>query len=173
MPDKETRKNVLAIFSGVFDPITDGHLDIITRGSTIFAQIIIAVGTNPEKQQLFSKAERVEMINELVADLPNVKIQAYEGLTIDFVKKVGGTIILKGIRDTTDLHYELQQANTNRLVGGIETLFLLTGDRHALTSSSLIKQIAAMGGDVTSLVPRLVAEKLLQKLIPGTNGSRS
>jgi pantetheine-phosphate adenylyltransferase len=161
---KVTNKPVVAVFSGVFDPITEGHLDIIRRSAVIFNHIVVAVGTNPEKTELFTKNERVTLIHELIKDLPNAEVQGYEGLTIDFVKSIGGTVIIKGIRDSVDLRYELQQANTNRLAGGIETLLMLTGDRYALTSSSLIKQVASMGGDVSSLVPPLVAEKLKSKL---------
>ena len=171
MADSETKKPIVAVFSGVFDPITEGHLDIIRRGAQIFNKVIVAVGTNPEKQELFSKSERVELIRSLVPDIPNVEVQGYEGLTIDFVKRVGGTAIIKGIRDTVDLRHELQQASTNRLAGGIETLFLLTGDRHALTSSSLIKQIVSMGGDVSSLVPPAVAAKLRERL--GQKGGKT
>ncbi len=157
-------KLVTAVFSGVFDPVTEGHLDIIRRGATVFNRLIVAVGTNPEKTELFNKNERVEIIKELVKSLTNVEVIGYEGLTFDFVKKMGGSVILKGIRDTVDLRYELQQANTNLLAGGIETLFMLAGERHALTSSTLIKQVAAMGGDVSSLVPNLVARRLKEKL---------
>jgi len=157
-------KLVTAVFSGVFDPVTEGHLDIIRRGATVFNRLIVAVGTNPEKTELFNKNERVEIIKELVKSLTNVEVIGYEGLTFDFVKKMGGSVILKGSRDTVDLRYELQQANTNLLAGGIETLFMLAGERHALTSSTLIKQVAAMGGDVSSLVPNLVARRLKEKL---------
>ena len=157
-------KPVIAVFSGGFDPITEGHLDIIRRSALIFNRVIVAVGTNPEKVELFSKSERVELIRELIKGIPNVEVQGYEGLTIDFVKSVGGTVIIKGVRDSVDLRYELQQANTNRLAGGVETLLMLTGDRYALTSSSLIKQVATMGGDVSSMVPQRVAEKLKEKI---------
>lgn len=157
-------KPVVAVFSGVFDPITDGHLDIIRRSAVIFNRVVVAIGTNPQKTELFTKNERLELIRELVKDIPNVEVHDYEGLTIDFVKSVGGTVIIKGIRDSVDLRYELLQANTNRLAGGIETLLMLTGDRFVLTSSSLIKQVASMGGDVSSMVPPLVAEKLKSKL---------
>lgn len=159
-----TNKPVVAVFSGVFDPITEGHMDIIRRSAVIFNRVVVAVGTNPGKMELFTKNERVELIHKLIRDIPNVEVQGYEGLTINFVKSIGGTIIIKGIRDSVDLRYELQQANTNRLAGGIETLLMLTGDRYALTSSSLIKQVASMGGDVSSMVPPLVAEKLKSKL---------
>lgn len=157
-------KPATAVFSGVFDPITDGHLDIIHRGARLFDKLIVGVGTNPVKSELFSKTERVEIIRKLVSDLSNVEVQSYDGLTMDFVRKVGGTAILKGIRDTIDLRSELQQASTNRIAGGIETLFLLTGTEYALTSSTLIKQVVSMGGDVSELVPVQVVEKLKKKL---------
>jgi len=161
-------KPVIAVFSGVFDPVTEGHLDIIRRGAAIFSRLVVAVGTNPEKSELFTKTERVALIRELVSNLPNVEVRGYEGLTFAFVRSIGGSVILKGIRDTVDLRYELQQANTNRLAGGIETLFILAADRHALTSSTLIKQVAAMGGDVGALVPDLVAKRLREKLVKKT-----
>jgi pantetheine-phosphate adenylyltransferase len=159
-------KPVIAVFSGVFDPITDGHMDIIRRSAVIFNRVVVAIGTNPQKTELFTKNERLELIRELVKDIPNVEVHGYEGLTIDFVKSIGGTVIIKGIRDSVDLRYELQQANTNRLAGGVETLLMLTGDRFVLTSSSLIKQVASMGGDVSSMVPPLVAQRLKSKLKP-------
>jgi pantetheine-phosphate adenylyltransferase len=162
--DKPVKNPVVAVFSGVFDPITEGHLNIIRRSADIFSKLIVAVGTNPEKTELFNKDERVELIRELTGDMDNVEAHGYEGLTINFVKAMGGTIILKGIRDTMDLRYELQQANTNRLAGGIETLFMLAADRYALTSSTLIKQVASMGGDVSSMVPPLVNQRLKEKL---------
>ena len=157
-------KQVTAVFPGVFDPITEGHLDIIRRGAEIFNRFVVAVGTNPEKSELFPKSQRVEQLKTLLADIPNIEIHAYETLTIDFIRKIGGGIIVRGIRDSVDLRYELQQANTHRIAGGIETLFLLTSDKYALTSSTLIKQIASMGGDVSSLVPPLVSKLLHEKL---------
>lgn len=165
MPTESQRQTraVIAVFTGVFDPPTEGHMDIIRRGAEIFSRLVVAVGNNPEKTELFDKRERVTLLQNLVADLPNVEVQGYEGLTFDFVKRIGGSVILKGIRDTVDLRYELQQANTNRLAGGIETLFLLAADRHALTSSTLIKQVAAMGGDVSQLVPAPVNTRLKEK----------
>ncbi len=157
-------EKVIAVFPGAFDPVTEGHLDIINRGSKIFNKLIVAVGKNPEKRVLFEVNEKIDILRELTTNLPNVEVHGYEGLTIDFVKKVNGRVILKGIRDSVDLRYELQQANTNRLAGGIETLFVLAGEKHALTSSTLIKQIVAMGGDASSLVPPQVADRLKEKL---------
>jgi len=161
----------LAVYPGTFDPITLGHLDVIERGGRIFDEVIVAVGWNPDKRgEIFTQAERVEMIRRLVSKWPNVRVEAYRGLTYEFVKKVGGAVILRGIRDSVDLRTELLQANTNLLAGGVETVFILASHDHALTSSSLIKQIVALGGDaatLTRLVPSLVAEQLMAKLQAG------
>lgn len=162
----------LAVYPGTFDPITLGHLDLIERGKQLFRELIVGVGINPDKKdELFSHEERVEMIEQLVAKWPNVKVRAYKGLTYKFVRNVGGLTILRGIRDSVDLRLELLQANTNMLLGGIETVFLLGSHDHALTSSSLIKQIVALGGEletVERLVPAAVAQKLLEKIHSGT-----
>lgn len=156
-----------AVFPGTFDPPTNGHIDIIRRGTRIAEELIVAVGHNPEKEALFSAAERVEMLNELVGDLGNVRVEAYQGLTAEFVRRVGADIIIRGIRDNVDLHYELQQANINLAIGGVETIFLLTRDQFALTSSTYIKQIVALGmADIrrlSRLVPPSVARRLRDK----------
>lgn len=168
MADKHSQNSdVTVVFPGTFDPPTEGHLEIIRRGGRMFTHLIVAVGRNPDKQHLFNADERVDMVRQLVADMPNVTVEAYEGLTIDFVRTHNASAILKGIRDTVDLRTELHQANTNRLIGDIETLFILTSDRHALTSSTLIKQVASMKGDISRLVPPLVAERLRQKFSQG------
>jgi len=157
----------LAVYPGMFDPVTYGHLDIIKRGRRLFDKLIVAVGQDPDKQELFSQHDRVAMIAELVARMPNVEVRAYEGLTLNFVRSVGAMAILRGIRDSVDLRRELQLANTNLMVGDIETIFLMTTDQHALTSSTLIKQIASLGGydpkRMARLVPPNVAEKLQEK----------
>src|SRR5438552_9912803 len=123
----------IAIFPGMFDPPTIGHLDIIRRGRLLFDRLIVAVGQNPEKEQLFPTSERVEMLQELLTDMPNVAVEAYDGLTMDFARVQKARAILRGIRDATDLGYELQQATANLLVGGVETVFLLAGDQYVLT----------------------------------------
>jgi pantetheine-phosphate adenylyltransferase len=163
MPDDR----IIAVFPGAFDPITQGHVDIIQRGRTFVDELIVAVGHNPEKHPLFTAEERVQMIEELLAGMEGVRVQAYEGLTADFVLMVNARLIIRGIRDNVDLHYELQQANVNLAVGNVETIFLMTRDQFALTSSTYIKQIVEMGcHDVkrlSRLVPPSVAERLREK----------
>jgi len=157
----------IGVFPGTFDPITIGHLDIIKRGRRLVNQLIVAVGQNPEKKALFSAAERVEMVQELVRDWPDVQVMTYQGLTAEFVRTVDADIILRGIRDNVDLHYELQQANINLAIGEIETIFLLSRDQFALTSSTYIKQIVELGmrdiDRLSLLVPPNVAKRLREK----------
>src|SRR5881394_1253947 len=152
-----------AVFPGQFDPITNGHLDVIRRAVQLFDELIVAVGINPEKRELFPLDARIEMARELVKDIPAVKVQKYTGLTVDFVRSVNATVILRGIRDVSDLRYEFQLALANRAVGGIETVFIMTGDQYALTSSSLIRQVVALGGDLKTLqavLPASVVKRL-------------
>lgn len=151
------------MFPGAFDPVTNGHLDVIKRGRKLFDELVVAVGNNPEKQDLFTPAERMGILEALVADLPDVRVASYTGLTVDFARKIGAAAILRGIRNTSDLQFEFQIALTNRQVAGIETVFIMTSVEYAFTSSSLIKQVAAMGGDVSALVPPGVAERIRQK----------
>jgi len=154
-----------AVYPGTFDPITLGHLDVIERGRRIFDELIVAVGWNPDKRdELFSQTERVEMIRELVSGMENVSVASYRGLTYEFVKKVGASVILRGIRDSVDLRTELLQANTNLLVGGVETVFILTSHEHALTSSSLIKQIVSIGGPEVQTLNKLLPETVIERL---------
>jgi pantetheine-phosphate adenylyltransferase len=156
----------VGVFPGQFDPITNGHLDVIHRGLKLFDQLIVAVGINPDKKDMFTIEERVEMNHQLLKDTPNVRVETYTGLTVDFVRRMRATAILRGIRDVSDLRYEFQLAMANRAVGGVETVFVMTGDQYALTSSSLIRQVVALGGDVRQLkavLPELVIERLLAK----------
>jgi pantetheine-phosphate adenylyltransferase len=167
MPTNGRRR---AIFPGTFDPVTYGHLDLINRGARLFDQLVIGVGKNPEKSEMFSPDERVEMMREGIADLDNVTVQAYEGLTMKFAHAVSADVIVRGIRDSVDLRDELHFANANLLVGDVETVFLMASDRNALTSSSLIKQIVEMGGSeverLAELVPPGVLKRLAEKLRP-------
>ena len=156
----------IAVFPGQFDPITNGHLDVIRRGTRLFDELVVGVGINPEKRELFSIDERVEIIQSLLKDVNGVRVERFTGLTVDFVRQVGATVILRGIRDVSDLRYEFQLALANRAVGDVETVFIMTGDQYALTSSSLIRQIVSLGGDVKSLksiLPEVVVTRLQQK----------
>jgi len=161
-----TRQRRLAVFPGQFDPITNGHLDVIRRGVALFDELIVGVGINPEKRELFTIDERVSMIRALVRDIPRVHVAKFTGLTVDFVKRSKATAILRGIRDVSDVRYEFQLALANRAVGGVETVFIMTGEQYALTSSSLIRQVVAFGGDVkqlSSVLPELVVQRLAEK----------
>lgn len=160
------RDKKIAVFPGQFDPMTNGHLDVIRRGVRLFDELIVAVGVNPDKREFFTIDERVEMIRTLVKDIEAVRVEKYTGLTVDFVRSVKAAAILRGIRDGTDLRYEFQLALANRTVGEVETAFIMTGDQFALTSSSLIRQIVGLGGDVRSLsgiLPAVVIAKLREK----------
>jgi pantetheine-phosphate adenylyltransferase len=156
----------VALFPGTFDPITNGHLDVIRRGCEIFDNLVVAIGHNPAKKELFTMEERLDMIRTLLAtEAPKVRIETYKGLTVDYAKSIGATVILRGLRNVSDLHYEFQLALTNRAVADIETVFVMSGENYGFTSSSLIKQIAA-GGNIdrlSKLLPNLVVEKLKAK----------
>lgn len=161
------------MFPGSFDPVTYGHLDVIRRGRRLFDRVVVAVGRNPGKDPLFSPEERVEMIrsliDELVRDEPGeavTVVRSFAGLTVDFAREVGASVLLRGIRNLSDLQNEVQQALTNRQVAGLETVFVVAGQDFAYTSSSLIKQVTAMGRDLSSLrtmVPPPVVKALKRK----------
>src|SRR5512137_333111 len=123
-------KFIRAIFPGSFDPITNGHLDVVQRGIRLFDDLIIAVGRSPQKDELFSPDERVAMIKELVADIPNVMVESYSGLTVEYAASRGASVILRGLRNLTDVQYEFQLALTNRSVAGIETVFIMTSEQY-------------------------------------------
>ena len=135
-----------AVFPGQFDPLTNGHLDVIRRGAPLFDELIVGVGVNPQKTELFDQPERLEMVRQVCREMAGVRVEAYSGLTADFVRSVEATCLLRGVRDITDLRYEFQSPLAKRAVGGVETLFLMTGDQYALTSSSLIRQVVLLGG---------------------------
>ena len=161
-----SRPHKIGVFPGQFDPITNGHLDVIRRGVHLFDELIVGVGINPEKREMFTLGERVRMITALLKDEKGVRVEKYKGLTVDFVRQSKATAILRGIRDVSDLRYEFQLALANRAVGGVETVFIMAGDQFALTSSSLIRQVVALGGDIRQLraiLPSLVVDRLLEK----------
>ncbi|HYO08391.1 MAG TPA: pantetheine-phosphate adenylyltransferase [Tepidisphaeraceae bacterium] len=156
----------VAVFPGQFDPITNGHLEVIDRGEKLFDELIVAVGINPEKKELFSVEQRMEMARALLKDKPGVRVEQYAGLTVDFVRQSGALAILRGIRDASDLRYEFQLALANRAVGEVETVFIMTGEQYALTSSSLIRQVLSLGGDVrklAGLLPEIVIKRLQER----------
>jgi pantetheine-phosphate adenylyltransferase len=154
---------VRAIFPGSFDPITNGHLDVVKRAMRLFDELIIAVGRSPVKNQLFSPAERVEMIAELITDLPGVRVESFEGLTVEYAARSKADVILRGLRSLTDVQYEFQLAMTNRAVAGIETVFIMTSEQYGFTSSTLIREIASLGGDLSNLIPPSVQKRLVER----------
>ncbi len=154
----------LAIYPGTFDPITNGHLDLIQRGLRIFDHIIVAVAEGSFKKTLFTVEERLEMIREALADKPNVTIDSFQGLLVEYVKSKNARVVLRGLRAVTDFEYEFQMAMMNRrLEPEIETVFLMTGLRWVFLSSSILKEAAVHGGNIEGMVPELVYQKLREK----------
>jgi len=158
------KKFIRAIFPGTFDPITNGHLDVINRGIKLFDELIIAVGRSPIKNPLFTPEERVEMIAELVADIPGVSVESFDGLTGEYAAKKKANAILRGLRSLTDVQYEFKLAMTNRAVAGIETVFVMTSEEYGFTSSTLIREVASLGGNVSNLIPKNIYNRLQQQL---------
>lgn len=157
-------KQVIAVYPGSFDPITNGHIDVIRRGDKMFDSLIIGVGQNPGKEELFSIDERVEMIQELVKDMPRVKVLRFDCLTVEFAAMQKADVMLRGLRNLSDVQYEFQLAMTNRTVAGIETVFIMTSEEYGYVSSTLVRQIALLGGDVSKLLPPSVFARLRRKL---------
>jgi len=149
---------------GTFDPITLGHIDIIKRASSIFDEVTIAVMVNQTKQTLFTVEERIEMTREATSQYPNVKVDSWSGLLVDYCKRNEISIIVKGLRAVTDFDYELQMSQVNLQLQGVETLFLSTAPAHSFLSSSLVKEIASYGGDVSSYIPAILLERLKNRL---------
>ena len=152
-----------AVCPGSFDPLTLGHIDVFERAAAQFDQVIVAVLANPGKSGMFSVPERIEMIEEATAHLPNLRVEAGEGLVVDFVRARGLTAIVKGLRTGTDFEYELQMAQMNRHIAGVDTFFVATTPRYSFVSSSLAKEVAGHGGDVSALLPEAVNRRLRAK----------
>lgn len=153
-----------ALCPGSFDPVTNGHLDIVERTARHFDDVIIAVIRNPQKaQSLFSLEERQEMLREVTAHLPNVRIEFFKGLLVEFAREHGAEAIVKGLRAVSDFDYELQMAQMNQRLSGIDTFFISTSPQHSFLSSSLVKEVARFGGDVSSMVPPMVAKRLADR----------
>jgi pantetheine-phosphate adenylyltransferase len=156
-------KIVRAIFPGSFDPITNGHLDVISRGMKLFDELIVAVGQSPLKDQLFTPEQRVEMIAELIKDMPGVSVEGFNGLTVEYARQKKANVILRGLRSLTDVNYEFELAMTNRSVTGIETIFVMTTEQYGFISSTLVRQVASLGGDISNLVPENVYRRLRER----------
>lgn len=154
----------IAVCSGSFDPVTLGHLDIIKRGSVVFDKVIVGVLNNVNKKPLFTVDERVEMLKESTKDLHNVTIDSFNGLLIDYMRKVNANVILRGLRAISDFEYEMQIASMNRkLDDEIETFFIMTKNEYSFLSSSIVKEVAKYQGNITGLVPPVVEEALKKK----------
>ncbi len=157
----------LAICSGSFDPITNGHIDIIKRAAKMFDRLIVLVSVNYKKASTFTSGERVAMIERVLAelDLPNVSVDMYDGLLVNYAKQVGATALVRGLRAVTDFEYEFQMALTNKkLCGDVETIFLTTSSEYMFLSSSIVKQVVHFGGSLTDFVPACIYEDIIKKL---------
>jgi pantetheine-phosphate adenylyltransferase len=157
----------IAVYPGSFDPPTNGHLDLIERGSKIFEELVVAILRNSEKVPMFNVAERLEMLRELTAGLKNVRLDTFDGLMVQFAKSIDAKCVLRGIRAISDYEYELQMALMNRkLEPTLETVFMMPADKYSYVSSRLVREVARAGGPVKGLVPDVVQQKLREKLEP-------
>lgn len=154
----------VAVYPGVFDPVTLGHLDIIRRGAALFDRLIVAVAENPDKAPLFSRDQRLAMVGRATKGVRGVVVDAYEGLTTEFVRQHGATVILRGLRQHADFEYEYQLALANRTISGVETVFVMADERTAYISSHLVREVARLGGNVSRFVPPGVAGALKKQV---------
>ncbi len=153
-----------AVYPGMFDPVTNGHLDVIKRGSLLFDKLIVSVGCNPSKASLFSVGERMEMIRENTKGLKNVKVDCFSGMLVDYLKKQKTNILLRGIRTISDFESEYQRALTNRALNKeVETVFVMSSEQYAFLNSTLIKEVVSLGGQVSQFVPSSVERQLIKK----------
>ncbi len=151
----------LAVVPGSFDPITNGHLDIIKRGAKVFGEVNVVIMNNSAKDSLFTVEERINLIKEVTASIPNVKVETSAGLMIDYANSVGASAVIRGLRAVSDFEYEMQITSMNRVLDdNIETFFIMTNNQYSFLSSSIVKEVAKYGGDISELVPRQVAEAL-------------
>ncbi|WP_405491531.1 pantetheine-phosphate adenylyltransferase [Nocardia sp. NBC_00511] len=153
-----------ALCPGSFDPVTLGHLDVFARAAEQFDEVIVTVVVNPNKQGMFTVEERIDLIREVTAHLPNVRVESWRGLLVDFAKQEGVTAIVKGLRDAGDFGYELQMAQMNRKLTGVDTYFIATNPAYSFVSSSLVKEVATYGGDIADLLPPVVHKRLLARI---------
>ena len=153
-----------AIYPGSFDPVTNGHVDIILRSSKIVDKLIVGVLNNSAKKSLFSVEERVSMLKELTKDLPNVEVTSFDGLLVDYMREIDSSIIVRGLRAVTDFEYELQIAQTNHIENtDIETIFLTTNLQYSYLSSTIVKEFASYGGDISKFVPEQFVDRIYEK----------
>jgi len=153
------------VYPGSFDPISYGHIDLVRRGLKVFSELTVAVARNEGKSALFTTEERVEMVREVLKDTPKLRVDSYDGMTVDYVRSAGASMILRGIRTISDFEYEFQMALTNRhFADDIEMIFMMTSNEYAFLSSHFIKEIVALGGDVSAFVPPFVEQRLKEKL---------
>jgi pantetheine-phosphate adenylyltransferase len=158
-------KSITAIYPGSFDPVTNGHLDLIARGARIFDKLVVAVLQNLEKAPLFSAPERAEMLRETTREWPNVEVDLFDGLLVDYARRRNAQVILRGIRAISDYEYEFQMALMNRrLEASVETVFMMPAERYIYLSSRLVREVAQLGGSIDGLVPQPVIEKLKAKI---------
>ncbi len=153
-----------AVCPGSFDPVTNGHLDIVARASNLFDEVVVAVLINKKKQGMFTVEERIELLQTVTADLPNVVVGSFHGLLVDFCRDQGIQAIVKGLRAVSDFDYELQMAQMNYQLSGVDTIFVSTNPLYSYLSSSLIKEVATYGGDVSNLLPGVVYDRLRQRV---------
>ncbi|MFE4811049.1 pantetheine-phosphate adenylyltransferase [Peribacillus simplex] len=154
----------IAICPGSFDPITFGHLDIIQRGANVFDEVYVVIVNNSAKNSLFTVEERLELITEATAHMPNVKVDFYQGLTVDYAESVSANAIIRGLRATSDFEYEMQGTSMNRFLNNkIESFFIMTKNQYSFLSSSIVKEVAKYGGDISGLVPSVVEKALAKK----------
>ncbi|KEI43004.1 pantetheine-phosphate adenylyltransferase [Saccharopolyspora rectivirgula] len=156
-----------AVCPGSYDPVTNGHLDIVGRAAKLFDEVVVAVMINKNKKGLFTVEERMEMLREVTEQWPNVRIDSWHGLLVDYCRENEIGAIVKGLRAVSDFDYELQMAQMNQRLSGVETLFMSTNPLYSFLASSLVKEVAAYGGDVSNLLPPSVEERLRQRLADG------
>jgi pantetheine-phosphate adenylyltransferase len=155
----------IVLYPGTFDPITNGHLDLIKRATRLFDKVVVAVANSSGKNPLFNLEERIDLVRKSTADLESVEVCGFQGLLVDLAKQKNATILLRGLRAVSDFEYEFQLANMNReLAPEVESLFLTPSQKYSFISSTLVREVASLGGDVTRFVPHIVLQELLQKL---------